>query len=104
MIPENVYECGEGWRPLVTELDSLLSAIAPGYEVVQVKQKFGTLRFYAIYTATEGAPVEYEKIFRLLINHFEALSSMVCEACGKPGQLKVSDHRYQTACEDHRNS
>jgi len=104
LIPDKVYECGEGWRSLVTELDALLTSISPEYEAVQVKQKFGVLRFYAIYAGLEGAPLEYEKIFRLLINHFESLSAMVCEVCGKPGRLKVSNHYYQTTCDDHRNS
>ena len=38
--------CGKGWYPLVVELDQKLEKLVPGYEVNQVKEKFGTLRYY----------------------------------------------------------
>lgn len=38
--------CGAGWYPLLVQLDADISAIAPDYEVHQVKEKFGGLRFY----------------------------------------------------------
>jgi len=37
---------GPGWYGLVCELDADLAAIDPGYIVHQVKEKFGTLRYY----------------------------------------------------------
>jgi len=39
-------ECGKGWYPIIVSLDQGLEALAPGYEVHQVKEKFGTLRYY----------------------------------------------------------
>jgi hypothetical protein len=38
--------CDIGWYPLVIELDQKLAKIFPGYELHQVKEKFGTLRYY----------------------------------------------------------
>lgn len=38
--------CGPGWYGLLVELDQKLAAIAPDYEIHQVKEKFGTLCFY----------------------------------------------------------
>jgi hypothetical protein len=39
-------DCEEGWWPIIAELDRQIAAIAPGYEVHQIKEKFGGLRFY----------------------------------------------------------
>lgn len=38
--------CDKGWYPLVIELDCKLAEIFPDYELHQVKEKFGTLRYY----------------------------------------------------------
>ena len=38
--------CGKGWYPLLIELDQKLAEVFPDYELHQVKEKFGTLRYY----------------------------------------------------------
>lgn len=38
--------CGPGWHQLLVELDTTLARIEPGYEVHQIKEKFGGLRYY----------------------------------------------------------
>jgi hypothetical protein len=38
--------CDAGWYPLLVELDQKLAALLPEYEIHQVKEKYGTLRFY----------------------------------------------------------
>lgn len=38
--------CSRGWYPIVIELDEQLATLFPGYELHQVKEKFGGLRFY----------------------------------------------------------
>lgn len=38
--------CQRGWYPIVVELDEQLAALFPRYELHQVKEKFGGLRFY----------------------------------------------------------
>ena len=39
-------DCGEGWRPIIVQLDRDIAAIESDYEVHQIKEKFGGLRFY----------------------------------------------------------
>lgn len=39
--------CASGWFPMVIELDRKLAELIPDYELHQVKEKFGTLRYYA---------------------------------------------------------
>lgn len=38
--------CDAGWYPLLVELDRQIAALLPEYEIHQVKEKYGTLRFY----------------------------------------------------------
>jgi hypothetical protein len=38
--------CDRGWYPLLVELDEQLGALLPNYELNQVKEKFGGLRYY----------------------------------------------------------
>jgi hypothetical protein len=39
-------QCDKGWYLLLCELDEKITAIFPDYEVHQVKEKYGTLRYY----------------------------------------------------------
>lgn len=39
-------DCGPGWYPIVVRLSDALAELIPGFEVHQVKEKYGTLRFY----------------------------------------------------------
>ncbi|HTU84668.1 MAG TPA: hypothetical protein VMF57_03780 [Solirubrobacteraceae bacterium] len=38
--------CSRGWYAIVVDLDQQLGALFPGYELHQVKEKYGGLRFY----------------------------------------------------------
>lgn len=38
--------CSRGWYPLLVELDEQLGMLFPNYEIQQIKEKFGGLRFY----------------------------------------------------------
>lgn len=38
--------CTKGWYPLITEVNAKLREIDPAYEIHQVKEKFGGLRYY----------------------------------------------------------
>lgn len=90
-------DCHAGWYPLLTDLDTDLRALWPDYKVVQVKQKFGTLRFY-IDTLT-GASGEQQQAVRDRIHAAEAKSATICEWCGQPGQLRQRGW-IATLCDD----
>ena len=64
-----------------------------GFAVVQVKEKYGTLRLYC-----PGTPA-IDKYIRLA----ERLSAVTCEDCGKPGQANESDW-ISTLCDECRNT
>jgi hypothetical protein len=63
----------------------------PQVTLDQVKEKFGTLRFY--YTGGD----EY---IRGMVTMAEAMSGTTCEECGNPGQLRGRGWIY-TACDAH---
>lgn len=80
------FECGIGWYDIINDLSDKLEPLAEsrGNQIgeyvfaEQVKEKFGTLRFY-LSCATDDM---YK-----LIDEAEWLSQNTCEACGKPGIL-----------------
>lgn len=72
------FECEDGWVDILYNLSKKITEIYPEVKATQVKEKFGTLRFYI-----EGAPQEvYDEIDKA-----EILSSKICELCGKAGSM-----------------
>jgi hypothetical protein len=91
-------ECDAGWVGLISVLcDELQNATdrmgAPQIETMQVKEKFGELRFYVRISS------DYQ---RGLINLACAMSAKTCEICGAPGSMWVSGGYFHTACDEHR--
>lgn len=81
---------GEGWVPLVDELHSKVLEIDPDVRVDQVKEKFGTLRYYFssdLYDQVEAVVREYE-----------SRSAVTCETCGGPGYLQ-GKYWVKTLCD-----
>jgi len=64
----------------------------PFVEATQVKEKFGTLRFYL------DTPLGDE--IDALVDKAEAASGVTCEACGCPGSLRCRKGWYSTLCDD----
>ena len=67
------FDCGDGWFDLIYNLSKAISELEPNVQAVQVKEKFGGLRFY-----TDGTS---EQVYKL-INKIEAESYKICEECG----------------------
>lgn len=94
------FECGDGWYDLI---DLLCNAIThhlkynappdtPPVIAEQIKEKFGTLRFY--YSGGDRKVDAY-------VEMAELMSGRICEVCGKPG--KPNDGGWiKTTCEEHK--
>ncbi len=67
------FACGDGWFEIIKNLSEKISEISPETEAVQVKEKFGGLRFYI----STGSDEVYD-----LINEAEDKSYRICEKCG----------------------
>lgn len=100
------FACREGWYHL---LDGLCSQLqhetdqlgASQLAVTQVKQKFGTLRFYVSPAATPRQ--------RGMIELAYTLSARICEICGAPGQWRGAEEAARggyiaTRCDAHRET
>ena len=70
------FECDDGWFQLIYNLSEKLEGHV---KAVQVKEKFGGLRFYV-----DG----YSEEIGNLIADAERLSCKTCEVCGQPGSSK----------------
>lgn len=89
--------CDAGWYPLIVDLDAAMAAIWPTYMVQQVKEKFGSLRFYF---DAEGLPLEDPRHRRLdaLLRDAEERSLRTCEVCGADAVLCKRRGWLKTLC------
>lgn len=93
------FECGDGWFDLLKEcILKIKEEIEQNTEkyppelpvyVTQVKEKYGSLRFYVSYETDE-----IDKIIREAC----VMSSCTCESCGKPGDLHKVGGWFVTIC------
>jgi hypothetical protein len=83
-------DCGPGWWPIIATLDQVLRERYPDYRVVQIKEKFGGLRFYADGVDAAG----YE-----IIGAAERSAAETCEECGQPGAPRTHRYWYRTLCD-----
>ena len=94
------FEHDDGWfdilwrlcedlEPLVAEFEE---AGGPKFEVLQVKEKFGGLRFYVNCRRNEE--------IRQRIGIAAEESFHTCEVCGQPGTLR-EDRWIRTLCDEH---
>lgn len=94
------FSCADGWFDLIDVLCELSTRyletrpeLTKEFYAVQVKEKFGTLRFY------ESVGTDY--LFTLS-EAAEEISEYVCEECGAPGTLcRPNGRRVQCCCPDH---
>lgn len=84
--------CGEGWYPIVSQLHEKLKLIDPDYQVFQIKEKFGTLRYYS--------SLDGNGEVRKLVRQAELASAETCEVCGAPGVLRERAW-LKTLCDQH---
>lgn len=86
--------CGLGWEKEILKLVDRLDAIWEGHDgkkgskvwdILQVKEKFGGLRFYAGFPKGEGVE-EKVNCSREAIGKTETACLALCEKCGKKGK------------------
>ena len=94
---------GDGWEPLIRELSEKLEPLIGKWilenldrkefppRAAQVKEKFGTLRFYMNGYCGEE--------IRKAIREAEEKSCVTCEDCGDPGTSR-SGGWYRTLCDE----
>jgi hypothetical protein len=86
------FECGDGWFNILDRLSKALTDLDEDVVAVQVKEKYGTLRFYI----TGGSIIADN-----LIDRAEIESARTCEACGESGKMRNVGHWLRTLCIEH---
>lgn len=86
-------ECGPGWRPMIELLVELCRIRS--LTILQVKEKFGRLRFY-VSASADGRTAAPPDVIELL-DAAEMISGTVCEACGAPGEVRDGPW-FKTLC------
>lgn len=87
-----------GWYPLLFATDAKLARLDPRYRVHQIKEKFGTLRYYCQASIEEPDP-ELLAAMDVITDDAERASAITCERCGEPGILHRSRlDRVKTLC------
>lgn len=117
-------DCSNGWYQLIwdmcTEITAAYEAVGESVDIVvdQVKEKFGTLRFYyhpedqpiaihAFDSLSGGGfrvwpgSLEIHKKAAEIVARYEEMSGHVCEICGAPGILRTDLGWVQTLCDEH---
>jgi hypothetical protein len=83
---------GDGWLALIDELVDSLAVLGP-FQIAQIKEKFGSLRFYT-------GPLTNEQT--AIVRDFEALSAKTCERCGEPGEIDAIGYWLSCLCKKDR--
>ena len=83
----------EGWYQIVVDCDNLLTEIDPNYQIAQIKQKFGGLRYYFQPSSSEYNDELWTKM-NSIVQAYENIAWITCEATGLPGLLMKSPNGY----------
>lgn len=84
--------CGDGWYDLLDVVSELMSKTSDQITAVQVKEKFGSLRFYHHPVNDYSLAVEIAA---------ELLSTRICEVCSAPAVRHSEEGWISTLCEKH---
>ena len=91
ILNSDFFEVSQGWNQLIKDLITDLINLGWNKEVCQVKEKFGTLRFYI----NEGTDDIHRRIAKAEIE-----SATICEVTGKVGELRTDIPWYRTLCDE----
>lgn len=101
--PQGIEETAENydgpWPVLVKPLLALCAE--KDVKVVQVKEKFGTLRFYYAFPEGEVVDAPTKELVSSLIRAAERLSSVMCDVCCGPGKYRNDRSWVRTLCDEH---
>jgi hypothetical protein len=88
-------ECGPGWTDLLDATFAWLHGIAPDkdWAPTQIKEKFGTLRFYWFGDLPDFGDE--------IISAAEHVSAHICEMCGAEGHVRKDTGWWSVRCRDH---
>ena len=96
MKNENIYrECCKGWYPIIDQLIMDINKVDSSIGILQIKEKFGGLRFYV--------DNHSEEVYNL-ISDAERKCWHTCEDCGSTKNVTTAGSGWlRTLCEECHN-
>jgi len=101
-------ECDDGWYDLIHNLCQDIQNYCNTNDIntnklrlLQVKEKFGLLRFY-IHILDENNDAVYLDDIDDIVTKYEVLSGHTCEVCGETGSMQACHGWLKTLCEKHK--
>ncbi|TPK78205.1 hypothetical protein [Mesorhizobium sp. B2-4-17] len=109
------FGCYAGWLPILarffdTVAEVLADAPGVGFQLSQVKEKFGGLRIYYVVPrrplprTLDTQAVREADAHRKISEAYERAeqeANRTCDVCGKAGVLRVRNGWFATRCEEH---
>jgi hypothetical protein len=98
---DKTIECELGWNKIIYACHAELMAIDPLYKPLQIKEKFGGLRYYFSTKLTDKILI---KKMHEVASKYENLSFSICEKCGKKPAQKFQKRNgwIKTYCDKHK--
>lgn len=110
---KNVYkgwgcDCADGWFSLIRDMCQEITdryakdSIPVDIVVLQVKEKYGGLRFYYSFAGVSEKSVEKEALkqdIAQIVYDYEQKSETICEECGASGIIRTDLCWIQTLCD-----
>lgn len=94
------FEHGDGWCELIEALCAHINTVLhdepdTSMAVRQVKEKFGTLRFYyRLYGASDAMA----KLIGAAVDRAEEASGQICERCARSAKVQTNAGWWSTLC------
>ena len=99
------FECASGWAGILRDLFLSIEEqykkreVDPDIVILQIKEKFGTLRVYVSFDKTDDTFLSIHRNIRALIEKAEKQSMTICEYCGNSAEIRKEMPWEKTLCE-----
>jgi len=98
--------CDRGWYKLLADTNRKMKLMLPTYEISQIKEKYGTLRFYWSIPFEDATWANMNDdishtvydIMSDIAHAAENASAYICETCGEYGKTRNSGYWLKTLC------
>ena len=90
---------GAGWHPIIDDLHSNLGLLLHDYDVLQIKEQYGGLRYYVLLDFRVARENRVQALHA--IGDAERQSLLTCEGCGEEGDTQYHGGWYKTLCTKH---
>ena len=92
------YLPGPGWNEIIIRCNRKLEMLDPDYKILQIKEKFGTLRYYY---QSDVKTVAVKEAMDRYVRQAELESAKTCELCGEEGYISNRKMGWmKTRCDD----